>query len=179
MVNKLNVWMPHELNKNNVMGRILATNSLLKRHQNEPFLKQIISGDLKWIVYNNKSIVYYELLPPNKPIDSNKHGSQLVKSMPAIDQKLLQLANRKGVTFHQNNVKQQVSLMTRQKLLQLGWDVLLRPKYNSDLAPSDYHLFRALQNNLNNKTFSSLDALKNHLDDFFAQKSQDFYERRT
>ncbi|EFN86453.1 Histone-lysine N-methyltransferase SETMAR, partial [Harpegnathos saltator] len=46
-----------------------------------------------------------------------------------------------------------------------------------DLAPSDYHLFRVLLNNLNNKIFSSLDVLKNHLDDFFSQRSQDFYER--
>lgn len=87
------------------------------------------------------------------------------------------LANRKGVVFHQDNARPHVSLMARQKLLWLRWDVLVHPPYSPDLAPSAYHLFRALQNNLNNKIFSSLDVLKNHLDDFFAQKSQDFYER--
>jgi len=58
-----------------------------------------------------------------------------------------------------------------------AWDVLVHPPYNPDLAPSDYHLFRSLQNNLNNNTFSSLDLLKKHLEDFFAQKPQDFYKR--
>ncbi|GFX81750.1 histone-lysine N-methyltransferase SETMAR [Trichonephila clavipes] len=27
--------------------------SLLKRHENYPFLKRIITGDEKWVVYNN------------------------------------------------------------------------------------------------------------------------------
>ncbi|EFN75178.1 Histone-lysine N-methyltransferase SETMAR, partial [Harpegnathos saltator] len=76
-----------------------------------------------------------------------------------------------------DNARPHVSPMTRQKLLRLGWDVLVHPPYSPDLAPSDYHLFRALRNNLNNKTFGSLDILKNHLDDFFAQRSQDFYKR--
>ena len=39
--------------------------------------------------------------------------------------------------------------MTRQKLLQLGWEVLIHPPYSPDIAPSDFHLFRSLQNSLN------------------------------
>ncbi|XP_011632512.1 histone-lysine N-methyltransferase SETMAR-like [Pogonomyrmex barbatus] len=53
MVNKLDVWVPHELNEKNLMDRISACDSLLKRHQNESFLKRMITGDEKWIVYNN------------------------------------------------------------------------------------------------------------------------------
>jgi len=124
-----------------------------------------------------KGIVYYKLLPPNQTIDSTKYCSQLAKLKRAVDQKRPELENKKGVVFHHDNVRPHVSMMTRQKLLRFGWDVLVHPPYSPDLAPSDYHLFRALQNNLNNKNFSSPDVLKNHLDDFFAQKSQDFYER--
>jgi len=56
-----------------------------------------------------------------------------------------------------------MSHCTRQKLVQLGWDVLPHPPYSPDLAPSDYHLFRSLQNSLNEKNFDSLEAYKNHL----------------
>ncbi|KOC67012.1 Histone-lysine N-methyltransferase SETMAR [Habropoda laboriosa] len=41
-------------------------------------------------------------------------------------------------------VKPHTSLVTRQKLLELGWDVLLHPPYSPDLAPSDFHLFRSI-----------------------------------
>ena len=35
------------------------------------------------------------------------------------------------------------SLVTRKKLLKLGWEVMPHPPYSPDLAPSDYHLFRS------------------------------------
>jgi len=56
-------------------------------------------------------------------------------------------------------------LITRQKLLQHGWDVLPHPPYSPDLTPSDFHLFRSLQNSLNGKTFAS-ENFKQHLDKF-------------
>jgi len=33
------------------------------------------------------------------------------------------------------------SLVTRQKLMELGWELMLHPPYSPDLAPSDYYLF--------------------------------------
>ena len=63
------------------------------------------------------------------------------------------------------------SLITRQKLLQLEWDMLPHPPYAPDLAPSDYYLFRSLQNFLNGRTFSA-----NHLNQSFASKDPKCYE---
>lgn len=44
------------------------------------------------------------------------------------------------------------------------------PPYNSDLAPSNYYLFRSLQNHLTGKTFDLYKAIKNVLTQFFATK---------
>ncbi|EZA57614.1 Histone-lysine N-methyltransferase SETMAR, partial [Ooceraea biroi] len=62
------------------------------------------------------------------------------------------LVNRKGVLFHQDNARPHTSLTIRTKLLQLGWDVLPHPAYSPDIAPSDYYLFRSLQNFLKGGT---------------------------
>ena len=70
-----------------------------------------------------------------------------------------------------------VFLAIRQKLLRLGWEVMLHPPYSPDLAPSDYYLFRFLQNSLSGKTFNDDKAVKSHLVQFFADKDQKFYER--
>ena len=93
-----------------------------------------------------KGVLYYELLPENQTINSNKHCSQLDRLKAALDEKHLELINRKCIIFHQDTARLRVSLMTRQKLLQLGWEVLIHPPYSPDIAPLDFHLFRSLQN---------------------------------
>ena len=60
--------------------------------------------------------------------------------------------------------------------MELGWEVMPHPPYSPDFAPSDYHLFRSLQNHLNGKTFDSNEAIQNELIQFFASKNQTFYE---
>ena len=94
-----------------------------------------------------------------------------------IDQKRPELANRKGVVFHQDNARPHTSIVTRQKLRELGWQVLMHPPYSPDLAPSDYHLFLALQNFFSDKKLASREECENQLLEFFANKDQDFYER--
>ena len=62
-----------------------------------------------------KEVLYYELLPENQTINSNKYCLQLDQLKAALDEKHLELVNRKCITFHQDNVRPHVSLMTRQK----------------------------------------------------------------
>ena len=62
--------------------------------------------------------------------------------------------------------------MTRQKLLQLVWEVLFHLPYSPDIAPLDFHLFWSLQNSLNGKNFNSLEDCKRHLGQFFAQQDK-------
>jgi len=119
--------------------------------------------------------VCYELFSHNQTINSNKYCSQLNRLKAAIYEKRPELTNLKGVIFDQDNARPYVSLHTRQKL-QLGWNVLPHPPYSPDLAPLDYHLFRSLQNFLNGKNFDSLEACKNHLEQFIAQKDVKFWE---
>ncbi|GFW66536.1 histone-lysine N-methyltransferase SETMAR [Trichonephila clavipes] len=126
--------------------------SLLKRHENDPFLKRIITGDEKWVVYK-------KLLPDNTTITSEVYCHQLDKLNDALQQKRSDLINRKGVVFHQDNARPHTSLVTRQKLLQLEWDTMPHPPYSPDLAPSDYYLFRSLQNFLDGKSALNLNSI--------------------
>lgn len=211
-VKKLDLWIPHQLKEIHLTQRISICDSLLKRNENDPFLKNLVTGDEKWIVYNNvtrkrswvkqdkpaqtvskaeihqkkimlsvwwdhKGILYFELMPQNQTINSNVYVEQLEKLKDAIEEKRPALSNRKGVVFHHDNARPHTSLVTRQKLLELGWDVLSHPPYSPDLAPSDYHLFRSMQNSLNGKIFNNADDVGSHLIQFFNSKDQTFYER--
>ena len=52
---------------------------------------------------------------------------------------------------------------------------MLQPPYSTDIAPSNYYLFRSLHNSLNGKTFND-EAVKSHLVQFLDDKDQKFYE---
>ena len=52
-VNKLDIWIPHELREIQLTKRTPICDSLLKRNETDPFSKQIITGDEKWVVYDN------------------------------------------------------------------------------------------------------------------------------
>ena len=113
--------------------------------------------------WDSKGIVYFQLLSRNQTINANFYRRQLMKLDKEIKEKWPELATRKGVIFHQDNARPHTSLVTRKKLLELGWKVIPHPPYSLDLAPSDYHLFRSLQNHLNGKTFDSNKVLRNEL----------------
>lgn len=127
--------------------------------------------------WDHKEILYFELMPQNQTINSNVYVVQLDKLKDAIEEKRPVLSNRKGVVFHHDNARPHTSLVTRQKLLELDWDVLSHPPYSPDLVPSDYHLFRSMQNSLNGKIFNNADDVRSHLIQFFNSKDQTFYER--
>ena len=94
-----------------------------------------------FVWWNWKGVVFFELLPKNKTINSDVYRRQLNKLNAAVKEKWPELVNRKGVIFHHKNATPHTSLATRQKLLRLGWEVMLHPPYSPDLAPSDYFLF--------------------------------------
>ena len=86
------------------------------------------------------------------------------------------MVNRKGVILLHDNAKPHTSKKTRQKIKDLGYEVLSHPAFSPDIAPSDYHLFRSLQMYLRGKTFKDIDAIKSGLSSFFASKSSDFFK---
>ena len=52
-VNKLDIWVPHKLNKIHPTKRISICDLLLKPNETDPFLEAFITGDGKWVVYDN------------------------------------------------------------------------------------------------------------------------------
>ena len=122
-----------------------------------------------------KGIVYYGILEPSQTVDSVPYCQQLTRLQEAIQKERTELVNRKGVVFHHDNARPHTSLTTRQKLTELGWEVLMHPPYSPDLAPPEYNFFRSLQNFLHGKKLANKKAAENHVAKFFATKPQKFY----
>ncbi|GFV70013.1 uncharacterized protein TNCV_5074781 [Trichonephila clavipes] len=79
-------------------------------------------------------------------LNSNIYCQQLERLNLVTEQKRPELADRRGVVFHQDNARPHTSAATHQKLWELDWKVLMYLPYNPDLAPNDYLLFLVLKN---------------------------------
>ena len=151
---RYNVWVPHKLSEKNCFDRYSICDMLLKWNESMPFLKTLVNGDEKWIVYDNvvrkrswclrnesPSIIYYEILPQNQTINSDVYCRQLSNLAEKLERLRLEVVNRKRAVFQQDNARPHESLATRTKLHELCWDLLPHPPYSPGITPSDYHLF--------------------------------------
>ena len=108
------------------------------------------------IRWDQKGVLYYELLK-------------------SIAEKRPEYATRhEAIILHHDKARPHVAIPVKKYLENSGWEVLPHPPYSPDLAPSDYHLFRLMQNALTGIRFTSEQGIKNWLDSFLAAKPAQF-----
>ena len=140
-----------------------ATTAKAEMHQRKVMLS---------VWWDSKGIVYWELLPQNVTVTSQVYCTQLDRLATSFAQKR---PNVSHVRFLHDNARPHTARGTREKLLELGWEILVHPPYSPDLAPSDDHLFRSLSNDMAGKTFEDDEQLKLYLTNFFDTKPAKFY----
>jgi histone-lysine N-methyltransferase SETMAR len=156
----------------------------LARQQLQSFLARIVTGDEKLCLYVNfkqrkeclrqatprarpdllsrktmlciwwdmEGIIHYDLLERNLTVTAERYCQQLCRLDEAIWQKR---RNRHGVILHHDNARPHTANMTKAAFQELDWEILPHPPYSPDLAPSDYHLFSSLFNNLRGVSFNN------------------------
>ena len=120
-------------------------------------------------------IIHFELLQPGQTITAEIYCEQLDRLHQKLTLKRPALVNRKGVILQQDNARPHSARMTQEKIRQLGWEVLPHPSYSPDMAPSDYHLFHSLEQNLRDRTFRNMDDFNSSLTAFFASKDKKIF----
>lgn len=209
-VSKLDVWVPHQLTEKNLMDRVAICMQLCSRYETEPFFNRLVTGDEKWILYDNvvrkrhwskvgeppltsaksplhptkvmlccwwdcNGPLHYEFLNPGETINADLYCQQLDRLHDNIQKKRPALISRRGVILQHDNARPHVAVKTLKKIRELKYELLPHPAYSPDLAPSDYHLFRALDNHLRDKKFNNFQELKNDIDSFFSTMAPSFY----
>ena len=101
------------------------------------------------IWWDQKGVLYYELLKPGETINGERYRAQLIRLKRAIAEKRPEYATRhEAIIFHHDKARLHVAIPVKIYLENSEWEVLPHPPYSPDLAPSDYHLFRSMQNAL-------------------------------
>ncbi|KAF2366343.1 hypothetical protein FHG87_002905 [Trinorchestia longiramus] len=79
--------------------------------------------------------------------------------------------NRRGVILHHDNARPHTSRGTKNLIEQFGWEVLIHPPCSPDLTPTDYHLFRSLQNHPSGQMLTSKEEVEMKQVYFLSQNS--------
>lgn len=128
------------------------------------------------IWWDQKGILYYELLPEGEAVNASLYSTQLQRLQSAIEQKrpISGKGKRKIILLH-DNARPHVAKHTRAVIEQLGWEILPHPAYSPDLAPSDYHLFLGLKTSFRNTVFKNLQETENAIVRYFESKTQSYF----
>lgn len=213
MIQKQGHWVPHEQKPRDVERRFFTCEQLLQRQKRKGFLHRIVTGDEKWIHYDNPKrkktwghrghaststakqnihgekimlciwwdqlgVVYYELLQPNETVTGALYRTQLMRLSRALKQKRPQYNERHDkVILQHDNAGPHVANVVKTYIETLKWEVLPHPPYSPDIAPSDYHLFRSMTHGLENVQLSDYDEAKNWIDQWIAEKDDEFFKK--
>ncbi len=128
--------------------------------------------------WDQKGIVYYELLEPNKTINAEVYSQQLMRLSEALEEKrpFMGKGKRKVILQH-DNARPHVAKSTQATIAELGWQVLPHPAYSPDLAPSDYHLFRSMEHFFRGKSYSDVESIRKDVGQYFAHQPTRFHEK--
>lgn len=122
--------------------------------------------------WDAQGMLFWELLHDKQTVTAELYAEQLRRLATAIQEKR---PRRVEVHLLHDNARPNVASVSRCQLEQLGWEVVPHPAYSPDLAPSDYHLFRALKYFIRKKKFRDFTDIKCNLDLFFNSQSQKFW----
>ena len=210
-IQKIGKWVPHELNDRQQERRRNTSEMLLARNKGKRFLHRIITGDEKWIFFENpkrkeswvspgqpaassarpdrfgkktmlcvwwdqKRIIYYECLKPGETVNAHRYHQQLIKLNQAVHQCRPEYFERhERIILLHDNAPAHASIMVRNYLDALNWELLPHPPYSPDLAPSDYHLFASMGHALSEQHFANYEDVKNWLKEWFDSKLEKFF----
>lgn len=120
-------------------------------------------------------LIHHSFLNSGETITAEKYCQDIDKMHDRLQQKQPALVNRKGPILLHDNARPHVSMITRQKLHNLGYETLDHPPYSPDLSPTDYHFFKDLDSFLRDRQFKNHDDVQQAFNNFVDSRNPEYY----
>lgn len=127
--------------------------------------------------WTSAGIVHYSFLKSGQTITADVYCQQLQTMMEKLAAKQPRLVNRSTPLLLHDNARPHTAQQTATKLEELQLESLRHPPYSPDLAPTDYHFFRNLDNFLQGKKFNSDGAVQIAFKDFIDSRPTGFFSK--
>ena len=118
-------------------------------------MKTVSSGKIMvTIFWDEDGVLVVDFLEPGQTINSERYVKVLRKLKQAIRKKRPSL-EATNITLHHDMARSHTVHITAQEIANLGWKIMPQPPYSPDLAPSDFHLFGPLKDELRDHHFKT------------------------
>ena len=192
MIQKQENWVPYELKPRDVERRFFACDQLLQKLNRKGFLHRIVSGDKKWIHYDNSKRRRSWGMPGHAFTSTarpNIHGAKVMlciwwDQLVMVYYELFEPSETISGNLYRTQLMRlsralkenaYVSRPFKTYLETLKWEVLPYPSYSSDVSPSHYHLFQSMTHSLTHQHFCSYEEVKKWINSSIASKDASFF----
>ncbi|PNF25035.1 hypothetical protein B7P43_G06980, partial [Cryptotermes secundus] len=143
------------------------TSELLQRYRHEA------ANVMGTVVWDAEGFILAEFLEPGQTINAARYVQTLHKLRRALRDKR---PGRNIIILH-DNARPHAARLTSEAIAKMGWEVLLHPSYSPDLAPSDYHLFGFVNDQLRGQRFETREAIEKAVRQCLRRAGTEFYRR--
>ena len=124
--------------------------------------------------HNSEGILLIDCVPRGQTVTGMYYSSLLPKLRRNIKDKRRGML-RAGVILHHDNAAVHTCKLTTAEIRQCGFETLPHPPYSPDLAPSDFHLFPRLKQNLRGEKFDNDEEVIDAVNRFFDTQPKTFF----
>lgn len=135
-------------------------------------LMAVVFWDMEGVVHCE----FFKSTPAQPGLNSKLYLAMIERLYTSLQEKRPQLL-RRGVLFLQDNATPHKAKVVLEKLEQFKFKIIAHPPNSPDVAPSDYHLFPALKNNLAGSKLLDREQVECRVLQFFESKPSEFYKR--
>jgi len=123
------------------------------------------------VFWDAEGLILAEFLKPGQTITAARYVQTLHKLRRELRDRSLGLI----IILH-DNTRPHATRLTSEATAKMGWEVLLQPSYSPDLAPSDYHLFGFVKDQLRGR-YETTEAIQKAVHQCLWMAGTEFYRR--
>jgi len=124
------------------------------------------------VFWDMQGVILIEFLEPGSTVNSDSY----VRTLSSLKARIRRVRpDMKTVHLQHDNARPHTSRQTTAHIQQLGFTVLDHPAYSPDLAPSDYHLFPKLKEDLRGQRYQSNEEVKAVVRRWFREQNEHFF----
>jgi histone-lysine N-methyltransferase SETMAR len=126
------------------------------------------------IFWDAEGILVIDYLAKGSTMNALYYASLISKVRSIVLEKRRGKLSR-GILLLQDIAPCHMAKVSKQAVVDAGFEKIEHPPYSPDLAPSDYYLFPNLKKELRGKKFWSEEKMMSAVNDHFAAKSSDYF----